>query len=125
MCDSQELVPITKHFLARIVTFGLSKPLVADSLELIQGSLKEACSISRMKSILNKSTGQVLKKNPRMLSSNQTAIVEIRVKHRAICVETFKQSRELGRFMLRLNGETVAAGIIQEILGYEQGVEAS
>jgi translation elongation factor EF-1alpha len=120
LCDPDNLIPITKHFSAKIVTFNLAKPLVADSLDLIQGSLKEACTISKMTSLLNKA-GEVERRNPRMLLSNQTARVEIRVKDRGVCLEGFKASRELGRFLLRLKGVTVGAGIIEKVLEFEKG----
>lgn len=44
-----------------------------------------------------------------------SAIVEIKV-NKPICIELFQNYRELGRFMLRYSGTTIAAGQIIEIL---------
>jgi elongation factor 1 alpha-like protein len=116
LCDPTSLIPITKHFSARIVTFTLSRPLVADSLDLILGSLTSACTISKMVALLNKTGGED-RKNPRMLLGGQRARVEIRVKDRGVCVD------EKGRFLLRLGGGTVAAGIVEGVLEFEGGGE--
>ena len=89
----------------------------------IQGSLKEECNITKLVSILDKSSNQVIKKNPRyyyaykrFLTKNVTAIVELKLKNRPICLEIFKNSKDFGRFMLRLNGNTVAAGVILDLI---------
>ena len=34
---------------------------------------------------------------------------------RPVCVELYKDAKELGRFMLRVGGSTVAAGMITEV----------
>lgn len=60
-----------------------------------------------------------------MLTKGMTAIVEIKCKNKPICCDTFSESRELGRFMLRLKSNTVAAGVVLEILSFEQGGEAN
>jgi len=43
-----------------------------------------------------------------------SAIVELKI-NRPICVELYQNYRELGRFMLRYGGSTIAAGIISEV----------
>jgi len=67
---------------------------------------------------IDKGTGEIIKKNPRHLGKNTTATVEIKLNGRAIPLETFKDSKELGRVMLRKGGETVAAGIVTKILSF-------
>ena len=32
-----------------------------------------------------------------------------------VCVETYAESKELGRFMLRAGGKTIAAGMVTDI----------
>ena len=46
-----------------------------------------------------------------------SAIVEIKI-NKPICVETFQNYRELGRFMLRYKDTTIAAGLINEVSSY-------
>jgi translation elongation factor EF-1alpha len=64
--------------------------------------------------VIDKATGDVVKRNPRHLTSNSTASIEVTLQ-RPVCLDTFKESKELGRFMLRKGGKTVAAGIITEV----------
>lgn len=44
-----------------------------------------------------------------------TALVEIEPT-RSVCVELYKDFKELGRFMLRSGGSTIAAGIVTDII---------
>ena len=54
----------------------------------------------------------------RFLTKGMSAIVEIKIS-RPICMELYQNYRELGRFMLRYGGTTIAAGIITEVfLGF-------
>lgn len=68
-----------------------------------------------MISQLNKSTGEVVKKHPRFLDNNTSAIVEIQTS-RPIALELYSDCKELGRVMLRVGGVTIAAGLIVKIV---------
>ena len=59
-------------------------------------------------------TGDITKKNPRAIPRSSSAIIEITVK-RPICVELFRSYRELGRFTLRRQGDTVGVCIITKL----------
>lgn len=78
-------------------------------------ALVEPAVISKLKAQLHKSTGEVLKKNPRCLLNNTCAIVEITTS-KAICIERYADLKELGRVMLRVEGVTIAAGFVTDIL---------
>ena len=52
----------------------------------------------------------------RCLTKNSSAIVEIEFE-RSVCVELYAEYRDLGRFMLRNKGHTIAAGLIEEVSG--------
>ena len=79
------------------------------------GCVSEQATIKKLVSLLNKSNGEVVKSKPRCLTGNQSAVVEIIVS-RPIPLELYKSNRELGRFMLRTGGHTIAAGMVTEIL---------
>ncbi|KAF9355325.1 hypothetical protein BGX34_010544, partial [Mortierella sp. NVP85] len=81
-------------------------------------SHNEPGSVSKLIATIDKGTGEIIKKNPRHLGKNTTATVEIKLNGRAIPLETFKDSKELGRVMFRKGGETVAAGIVTKILSF-------
>ena len=50
----------------------------------------------------------------RCLVRNSSAIVEVEVS-RPVCVELYQDSKEIGRFMLRHGGATIAAGVITKV----------
>ncbi|KAJ3046519.1 hypothetical protein HK097_000795, partial [Rhizophlyctis rosea] len=120
LCDPAKPVAVTSHFRAQIITFDILVPLtIGVPVVLHHQSLTEPGTISKMVSILNKGTGEVVKKSPRALPRNTTAIVEIKTQ-RPICLEVFKEFKELGRVMLRVGSTSVAAGVVLEILSFER-----
>lgn len=50
----------------------------------------------------------------RCLSKGQNAVVEIQTQ-RPVALELYKDYKELGRFMLRYVGSTIAAGVVTEV----------
>lgn len=115
LCDPANLVPVTNRFQARLVIFNIEMPITKGFPLIIHyGSVSEQGNIKKLVSLLNKSNGEVVKNKPRCLTGNQSAVVEISVS-KPIPVELYKTCRELGRFMLRSGGHTVAAGMVTEI----------
>ncbi|MDE1869221.1 MAG: translation elongation factor EF-1 subunit alpha [Candidatus Micrarchaeota archaeon] len=60
-------------------------------------------------------SGQTLEKNPETIKTGDVAIVKIKPT-KPICVEKFSDFPQLGRFAIRDMGETVAAGVILDIV---------
>lgn len=71
--------------------------------------------ICKLVAQLNKSTGEQIKKHPRFLVNNTSAIVQVQLS-RAIGMELYSDCKELGRVMLRQSGVTIAAGLITKII---------
>ncbi|KAI8068209.1 P-loop containing nucleoside triphosphate hydrolase protein [Gongronella butleri] len=118
-CNPQFPVPVTRSFTAQIVVFDIRYPLTSGMIvNLHQQGVDEPVVISKLKCILDKSTGEVLKKKPRHLLKGMTAKVQIDVLDRPIPLEAFKDSKHLGRITLRKYGETMAAGVVDEILTF-------
>lgn len=116
LSDPVQQVPVTTKFEARIVVFNVKVPITRGYPVLIHHqSLVESANIVKLKALLNKSTGELMKKNPRVLGHNCVAVVDIEV-CRPICVERYKDVKELGRVMLRVAGTTIAAGLVTDIL---------
>lgn len=116
LSDPVQQVPVTTKFEARIVVFNVKVPITRGYPVLIHHqSLVESANIVKLKALLNKSTGELMKKNPRVLGNNCVAVVDIEV-CRPICVERYKDVKELGRVMLRVAGTTIAAGLVTDIL---------
>ena len=55
-----------------------------------------------------------VEEKPKSLKTGDAAIVKIQPL-RPLCLETFKEFPELGRFALRDMGTTIAAGVVKEI----------
>uniref|UniRef100_A0A8C2F7A6 HBS1-like protein n=1 Tax=Cyprinus carpio TaxID=7962 RepID=A0A8C2F7A6_CYPCA len=77
-------------------------------------TVSEPATIRKLVSVLHKSSGEVLKKKPKCLSKGQNAVVEIQTQ-RPVALELYKDYKELGRFMLRYVGSTIAAGVVTEV----------
>lgn len=115
LCDSSFPVPVTSILEARIVVFNVDFPIVrGHQIVLHYQSSSESAVISRLLAELNKSTGEVMKKNPRMIKKNTHALVKIQLS-RPICVEVYSDIRQLGRVMLRSGGTTIAAGLVTKV----------
>ncbi|CAG9816269.1 unnamed protein product [Phaedon cochleariae] len=116
LCDPTSPVQVASQFQARIVVFNVTVPITKGfPVVLHHQSLVEPVVVSKLISQLNKSTGEVLKKHPRFLGNNTSAIVEIKVS-RPIALELYSECKELGRVMLRVGGVTIAAGLITKII---------
>lgn len=116
VCETQSVMPVTDRLRGRIVLFNLSIP-VTNGFPVVfhYKSLNESATVKKLVSQLDKSSGEVIKDKPRVLNNGHSAIVEIKL-NKPICVELYQNYRELGRFMLRYNGVTIAAGQITEII---------
>lgn len=81
---------------------------------LHQQSLVEPAVISKLVAQLHKSSGEVIKRRPRCLIKNSSALVVLETS-RPVCVELYRDVKELGRFMLRVAGATIAAGLVTKV----------
>ena len=77
-------------------------------------SVSEPATVTRLVCQLHRSSGEVVKQKPRCLPGNSSADVVLTFQ-RPVCVELYKDFRDYGRLMLRVAGQTVAAGLITEV----------
>lgn len=117
LCDPAHPIQLAKKFEARIATFEMDIPITKGAQVVLHiHNINVPAVVSRLKCTLNKHQ-EVLKKKPRVLSSNTTAIVEVKLSDKqTIPLERYADFPTFGRFMLRANGKTVAAGMATEIL---------
>ncbi|XP_043501802.1 HBS1-like protein isoform X1 [Polistes fuscatus] len=115
ICNPQNPVPVTTCFQAHIVIFSIAVPITKGFPVIMhQQSLVQPAIITKLIAQLHKSTGDVIKKKPRCLLKNSSAIIEI-VTQTPVCIELYKDVKQLGRIMLRVEGTTIAAGLITKI----------
>ncbi|KAI3420303.1 hypothetical protein GPALN_003615 [Globodera pallida] len=110
---AKELLIPSQHFSAKIVTFDVRMPILKGSqAELFLHSLRVPCVISRLRAI-NPGAKETEKRNPRLLHRNLPALIEIRTEV-PVNVEPFARNKALGRLALRSQGETIAAGVVEQ-----------
>ncbi|XP_053970952.1 protein HBS1 isoform X1 [Hylaeus volcanicus] len=115
ICNVQHPVPITTSFQAHVVIFAVKIPVVKGLPVIMhQQSLVQPAVITKLVAQLHRTTGEIIKKKPRCLPKNSSAIVEITTQN-AVCMELYKDIKQLGRVMLRVEGTTIAAGLITKI----------
>lgn len=114
LCDPTNKVKVTNRFRAQIITFDLKVPIVQGTEAVLHiQNINVPATISKLFSLLDRNL-EVIKRHPRCLTKNQTALVEVKTAQ-PICVELYSEFKGLGRFMLRQHGQTIAAGIIVKI----------
>lgn len=115
LCDPLFPIPVTSVLEARVVVFNVDFPIVrGHQIVLHYQSSSESAVVSRLLAEVNKSTGEVMKKNPRMIKKNTHALIKIKLS-RPICIEVYSYIRQLGRVMLRSGGTTIAAGHVTKV----------
>ncbi|KAL5015705.1 hypothetical protein ScPMuIL_005294 [Solemya velum] len=116
ICDMTNPVKVATRIRARVVIFNLKMPITRGFMVVYHyQTITEPAIIKRLVSQLNRSTGEVTHNHPKCLTKNSSAVVEIEFE-RPICLELYKDYKDLGRFMLRAGGVTIAAGMIEEVL---------
>ncbi|KAF5896722.1 HBS1-like protein isoform X1, partial [Clarias magur] len=113
-CDPKEPIRACTRFRARILLFNIEFPVTQGFPVLLHyQTVSEPATIRKLVSVLHKTSGEVLKKKPKCLGKGQNAVVEIQTQ-RPVALELYKDFKELGRFMLRYVGSTIAAGVVTE-----------
>ncbi|KAK1282195.1 Elongation factor 1-alpha C [Acorus calamus] len=74
----------------------------------------EECEIVELLHEIDKKSGKPLKKKPLFVKNNAIVLCRIQVNN-MMCVETFKDFPQLGRFTLRSEGKTVAVGRVHAL----------
>lgn len=81
----------------------------------------EEITLTAMLHLIDKKTGRKSKRPLQFLKKGQQGIVTIETSGGALCVETFADSPQMGRFTLRDEGKTIAIGKITKLLGVGSG----
>ncbi|XP_068255605.1 HBS1-like protein isoform X2 [Nyctibius grandis] len=114
-CDPKEPIKVCTRFRARVLIFNIEVPITKGFPVLLHyQTVSEPATIRRLLSVLHKSTGEVTKKKPKFLTKGQNALIELQTQ-RPVALELYKDFKELGRFMLRYSGSTIAGGVVTEI----------
>ncbi|KAJ6539040.1 EF Tu GTP binding domain-containing protein [Mycena capillaripes] len=123
LCPPTDPVPLASTFTARIIIFDIQIPIISGAMvELFHHSRDVSATISKLIATLDRTSAKVVKSNPRVLTKASSAEVQITIRStgssaRSIPVEPYALNKAMGRVLIRREGETIAAGIVMEILG--------
>lgn len=108
--------PVRKKCRAKLVVMDdLTVPIIRGAQALFHiHSLDIPAVLTNLISMTSRATNKT-RDRPRALTSGSSAVVEISLSSQ-ICIEPFNQCRALGRFVLRRSGDTIAVGIVEEVL---------
>jgi elongation factor 1 alpha-like protein len=97
-----------------MVVFTVDVPITRGYTCILHyGSVQVSASIKKLVGLLDRTTGDVAQntKKPRLLTKGANAVVEV-VTESPVCLDLYSNVKELGRFMLRTGGKTIAAGMV-------------
>ncbi|XP_077342940.1 HBS1-like protein [Lithobates pipiens] len=114
-CSQNQPIKACTRFRARVLIFNFDVPITQGFPVIIHyQTVSEPATIRKLVSVLHKSTGEVVKKKPKCLTKGMNAVIELQTQ-RPVALELYKDFKELGRFMLRYSGSSIAAGVVTEI----------
>jgi len=106
---------VAKEFKAQIIVIFHPTAVAPGYTPVLHAHTAQvAATITEFVAKIDPRNGQTVEEKPKFLKNGDSAIVKIRPL-RPLCIETFKEFPELGRFALRDMGTTIAAGVVQEI----------
>eukprot|EP00090_Calanus_glacialis_P014151 TRINITY_DN2283_c0_g1_i1.p1 TRINITY_DN2283_c0_g1~~TRINITY_DN2283_c0_g1_i1.p1 ORF type:complete len:575 (-),score=193.23 TRINITY_DN2283_c0_g1_i1:509-2233(-) len=116
LCCPTNPIKTGRVFDAQIVMLDLKSIICAGySCILHLQAMAEEVTIKALICLIDKKTGDKSKTRPRFIKQDQIAIARF-VSNHPICMETFKDHPQLGRFTLRDEGTTIAIGKILKVV---------
>jgi elongation factor 1 alpha-like protein len=103
LCDAEDVVRNVSTFSAKILTFEHVMPMF---IEVHRGRMHASGKISKLVATLDRSTGKISKKSPRIIPPGNAARVQIELELPMPLEATWK-------IILRAEGRSVAAGIVE------------
>jgi elongation factor 1-alpha len=79
-----------------------------------------ACKFAELLTKVDRRTGKELEKEPKNIKSGDAAMVKL-IPSKPMCVESFSEYPPLGRFAVRDMRQTVAVGVIKEVVKKQPG----
>ncbi len=106
---------VVKEFTGRIFVIYHPTAIAAGYTPVVHAHTAQvACTISELKSKIDRRSGQTIETNPSHLKSGDGAIVKL-IPTRAMVIEKFSDFPPLGRFAVRDMGMTIAVGIVEDV----------
>lgn len=116
LCSPNDLVSYTDRFDVQLMILEHKSIICAGySAVMHVHQVEVECSIVKLRALLDKKTGKISEKNPKFVRPGMKCIARMQASQ-AVCIEPFKVFPQLGRFMLRDEGKTIAVGVVLKVL---------
>ena len=107
---------VVQEFTAQIVVINHPTAIAAGYTPVFHiHTAQIACTFVELVEKKDPKTGQTMQKNPEFLKNGDVAIIKVKPS-KPICAEKFSEFPQLGRFAIRDMGQTVAAGVILDVV---------
>lgn len=115
LCSSHDLVSYTHSFIARLMVLEHKSIICAGYSAVIHiHAAVEEFTVSKLLAELDKK-GRAKQKNPKFVKPGMRCLVQLRTSQ-PICVEPYDVFPQLGRFMIRDEGKTIAVGTVARLM---------
>eukprot|EP01016_Furgasonia_blochmanni_P056400 TRINITY_DN960_c0_g1_i1.p1 TRINITY_DN960_c0_g1~~TRINITY_DN960_c0_g1_i1.p1 ORF type:complete len:594 (+),score=129.30 TRINITY_DN960_c0_g1_i1:202-1983(+) len=115
LCAVDHPIPLSKDLVLEIMTLDLDIPVIKGMRVMFHaGQSKTTGYISNLEKVFDRSSGEVIKRNPKCLLSNQCAVISVKLDN-YLCVELYRNIRSFGRVTIREKFLTLAIGVVTEI----------
>lgn len=116
LCDPQQPVPTGRVFDAQVAILEHRSIICAGYNAICHlHTVVEEVTVKALISLVDKKTGERSRGRPRFVKQDQVVIMRLESSG-AICLDTFKNFPQLGRFTLRDEGKTIAIGKVLKVI---------
>jgi len=116
ICDAAKPLPVVEEFIATITVINHPTVLAKGYTPVFHiHTAQVPCQFAELIAQIDPRSGEVIKEHPDFLKNGDSAKVRIRPQGN-VCIETSKENAYMSRFAVRDAGQTVAAGMCNEIV---------
>jgi len=107
---------VVKEFTAQIIVLNHPTAITVGYTPVFHAHTAQvACKFVELISKLDPRTGNIVEKNPTFLKTGEAGVVRIQPT-RPMVIESYKEIPQLGRFAIRDMGQTIAAGMVVNVV---------
>lgn len=115
LCSLNNLVSYTRSFIAKLMILEHKSIICAGYSAVIHiHAAVEEFTVTQLLAELDKRTGKPKQKYPRFVKPGMKCLVRLRTSQ-PVCIEPYEVFPQLGRFMIRDEGKTVAVGTVLKL----------
>ncbi|XP_014771649.1 eukaryotic peptide chain release factor GTP-binding subunit ERF3A [Octopus bimaculoides] len=117
ICSPDNVCHTGKTFDAQIVILEHKSIICAGYSAILHiHACAEEITIKHLLCLVDKKTGEKTQLKPRFIKQDQVGLARIQVNGGMICLESFKDFPQMGRFTLRDEGKTIAIGKVLKVI---------